>query len=164
MIRTRRFIIASFVASLVMLSFSNAPVHACTIGEYVSLEIPFNETKLSAANRLAIAKAVDEAKKWPDVQIQAVVMAGAYIGEKNLEELQDRRGEAVKAYLRQLGLKSDYIMIDPTTLTDEYIVRRPDGELAVRQIDIELTPLCKGSCAWMCSDPRVTPRSRVINP
>ncbi|HEY2020410.1 hypothetical protein [Paraburkholderia sp.] len=152
------------MAALATFFVSYAPVHACTIGEYVSLEVPFNKTKLSTADQRAIAKAVDEAKKWPDVQIQAVVMAGAYIGEKNLEELQDRRGEAVKAYPRQLGIKSDYIMIDPTTLTDGYIVKRPDGELAIRQIETELTPLCKGSCAWMCDDPRVTPRTRVINP
>ncbi|MEX3788576.1 hypothetical protein [Paraburkholderia sp. BR14374] len=156
---------AGAVAALLAISLCFfGSVRACTIGENVAIELPFNATALSTADRRAIAGAVGEAKKWPNVQIQAIVMAGAYIGERNLEELQDRRGQVVKAYLRKLGIRSEYIMIDPTTLTEGYVVKRPDGSPTVRQIEIELTPICKGSCAWMCDDPRVTPRSRVINP
>ncbi|EDZ99908.1 hypothetical protein BH160DRAFT_4764 [Burkholderia sp. H160] len=155
----------SVLAAVFAISFCfYGSVRACTIGENVALELPFNATVLSTADRRAIAEAVGAAKRWPNVQIQAIVMAGAYIGERNLEELQDRRGEVVKAYLRKLGIRSEYIMIDPTTLTEGYVVKRPDGSRTVRQIEIELTPICKGSCAWMCDDPRVTPHSRVINP
>jgi hypothetical protein len=122
----------------------------------VELELPFNTTALSAANRRLISDAIRKAKKWPDVQIQAVVTAGAYIGERDLDLLQDRRGEMVKAYLRKLGIPSKNIYVEPVTMTDGYVVKRTDGELAVRQIEIELSPMCKGGdCRWMCEDPRL---------
>lgn len=140
------------------------PVNACSIGEVAAIELPFDTVELSKENQRAIADAVEEAKKWPDVQIQAIVMAGAYIGEHNLDVLQARRGENVQAYLRKLGIRSENIYIVPKTLTDGFVVRRDDGEFAVRQIEVELHPICKDSCAWMCNDPRVTPRTRVINP
>ncbi|MGF6985600.1 hypothetical protein QFZ99_005141 [Paraburkholderia atlantica] len=140
------------------------PVNACTIGEVAAIELPFNTVELSMENRRAIAEAVEEANKWPDVQIQAIVMAGAYIGEHDLDVLQERRGENVQAYLRKLGIRSENIYIVPKTLTDGFVVKRADGELAVRQVEVELHPICKDSCAWMCDDPRVTPRTKVINP
>ncbi|NUX56242.1 hypothetical protein FSB65_22945 [Paraburkholderia sp. JPY418] len=126
--------------------------------------MPFNTTALSKDNRLSIQKAVKEAQKWPDVRIQAIVIAGAYIGERDLDILQDRRGEVVKGYLRKLGIPSPDIYIEPKTLTDVFAQKLPDGKIRVNQIEIELSPICKGSCEWMCDDPRVTPRSRVINP
>ncbi|APA89352.1 hypothetical protein BJG93_26965 [Paraburkholderia sprentiae WSM5005] len=120
--------------------------------------MPFNTTALSEGNRRLISDAVGKAKKWPDVQIQAIVIAGAYIGERDLDILQDRRGEVVKAYLRKLGILGKNIYVEPKTMTDVHVVRRSDGELAVRQIEIELTPLCKGGdCRWMCDDPRLWP-------
>ncbi|QVN22760.1 hypothetical protein JYG32_24745 [Burkholderia pyrrocinia] len=117
---------------------------------------------MSNTGRLAIANIVIEAKKWPDVEIQAVVIAGAYKSEKNVERLKEIRAENVKAYLRQLGIKSENILIDKKTFTDEMVVKHPDGTLTIHQIVIELTPICKGSCAWLCDDPRVTPTSKAI--
>ncbi|MGF6265539.1 hypothetical protein OKW34_004612 [Paraburkholderia youngii] len=136
----------------------------CRFVEHVELQLPFNTTALSKDNRLSIQKAVKEAQKWPDVRIQAIVIAGAYIGERDLDILQDRRGEVVKGYLRKLGIPSPDIYIEPKTLTDVFAQKLPDGKIRVNQIEIELSPICKGSCEWMCDDPRVTPRSRVINP
>jgi len=131
----------------------------------VELELPFNTTALSEANRRLISDAVSKAKKWPDVGIQAVVTAGAYIGERDLDVLQDRRGDVVEAYLRKLGIKRDNIYIVPTTMTDGYVVKRPDGEPAVRQIDIEISPICKnGDCRWMCDDPRLRSIPDPSNP
>jgi hypothetical protein len=143
---------------------SGRPAIACTIGEVTALELPFNTVELSKENKRAIAGAVDEAKKWPNVKIQAIVMAGAYIGEHDLDVLQERRGENVQAYLRKLGIRHENIYIVPKTLTDGFVVKRADDELAIRQIEVELHPICQGSCAWMCNDPRVTPRTKVINP
>jgi hypothetical protein len=125
-------------------------------------QLPFNATDISNANRIAIANIIVEAKKWPDVQIQAIVIAGAYKSESNVGRLKDVRAENVKLYLQQLGIKSGNILIDKKTFTDEMLVKHPDGTLTMHQIVVELTPICKGSCAWLCDDPRVAPTSRVV--
>nr|WP_057927546.1 hypothetical protein [Burkholderia ambifaria] len=136
---------------------------ACTIGEEAQVQFPFNTTTFSNADRIAIANSVIEAKKWPDVEIQATVISGAYIKEKNVEELKDARAENAKLYLQQLGISADHILIDKKTFTDEMVVKQPDGTVNVHQMIVELTPICKGSCAWMCDDPLVVPRSKAIN-
>lgn len=142
--------------------FSDA-ARACTIFEEMVTHLPFNTTDISNADRLVIASKFIEAKKWPDVQIQAVVIAGAYKGEHNIERLKEVRGENIKAYLQMLGIKSDNILIDKKTFTDEMVEKLPDGTLNVNQIVVEMTPLCKGSCARLCDDPRVTPHTKLIN-
>ncbi|WP_232071218.1 hypothetical protein [Paraburkholderia pallida] len=139
-----------------------ASASACTIGEEARVQLPLNTITLSNAGRLRIADSVIEAKKWPEVQIQAIVIAGAYVGERNIDRLKAARAENVKAYLQQLGIKTENILIDRKTFTDEMVMRRSDGTLDVHQIIVELTPICKGSCAWLCDDPRVTPHSRAI--
>ncbi|WP_175694066.1 hypothetical protein [Burkholderia ambifaria] len=136
---------------------------ACTIGEEARLQLPFNTTTLSNADRVTIADSVIEAKKWPNVEIQAIVIAGAFVYEKDIEKLKDMRGENVNEYLKQLGISADHILIDKKTFTDEMITRRADGTIKTNQIIVEFTPICKGSCAWMCDDPRVTPHSKLID-
>jgi hypothetical protein len=135
---------------------------ACTIGEEAQAHLPVNTTTLSNADRLAIANSVIEARKWPDVQIQAVVIAGAYIRERDIDRLKEARAENVRAYLQQLGIKNENILIDKKTFTDEMVNKRTDGTLDIHQIIVELTPICRGSCAWLCDDPRVTPHSKAI--
>ncbi|WP_075123047.1 hypothetical protein [Burkholderia paludis] len=136
---------------------------ACTIGEEARLQLPLNATTLSNADRVTIADSVIEAKKWPDVKIQAIVISGAFVHEKNIEKLKTMRGENIKDYLQQLGISADHIFIEKKTFTDEMITRLPDGTMKTNQIVVEFTPICKGSCAWMCNDPRVTPHSKLID-
>ncbi|WP_233465642.1 OmpA family protein [Burkholderia ambifaria] len=136
---------------------------ACTIGETAALHFPFNTTTLSNADRVAIANKVIEAKRWPNVEIRAIVIAGAYFQESNIEKLKNIRAVNVKYYLLQLGISAKNIYIDKRTFTDEVASKRPDGSIDIQQVIVEFTPICKGSCAWMCDDPRVTPHSRLIN-
>ncbi|MBN3787575.1 hypothetical protein [Burkholderia sp. Ac-20353] len=138
-----------------------APAHACTIGESVRIPLPLNSTDVTNSDRLKIADAVIEAKKWPDVEIQAVIISGAYTKERDGEHLKDERAKVASAYLKQLGIKNDNIIIDKKTFTDD-MVRKSDGKLDLYQIDIELAPLCRGGCQRLCDDPRVTPRSKAI--
>lgn len=150
------------IAALVASSCFCGSATACTIFEEAQARLPFNTTTLSNRDRLALADSVIAAKQWPDVQIRAVVIAGAYIRERNLDRLKEARAENVKAYLQQLGIESQNILIDRKTFTSEMVGKRPDNTIDVRQVLVELTPICKGSCAWMCDDPRVTPHSRAI--
>ncbi|APA84801.1 hypothetical protein BJG93_04955 [Paraburkholderia sprentiae WSM5005] len=152
------------IVALAILTCLYGSAGACTIGEEAEIALPFNTTALTNANRLAITDAVIEAKKWPDVQIQAVIVAGAYAVERNVDQLKEDRARNVKVYLQQLGIRSENILIEKHTFTDEMVVKRPDGTLSYRQVFVEFKPICNGSCAWMCGDPRVTPRSKVINP
>ncbi|KAG8154991.1 hypothetical protein BFF94_003430 [Burkholderia catarinensis] len=127
------------------------------------MQLPFNTTTLSNADRVTIVDSAIEAKKWPNVKIQAIIIAGAYVYEKNIEKLKNMRGENVKEYLQQLGISAENIYVEKKTFTDEMITRRPDGTIKTNQVIVEFTPICSGSCAWMCDDPRVTPHSKLIN-
>ncbi len=162
MIMSRGFRFFFLTLAVAVSAFLHRPAVACTVGEEVQAQLPFNTADISNADRLAIANIVIEAKKWPDVEIQAVVIVGAYKGEERVEWLKEVRAENVKAYLQQLGIKSGNILIDKKTFTDEMVVKHPDGMLTIHQIVVELTPICKGSCAWLCDDPRVTPTSKAI--
>ncbi|HHL4080158.1 hypothetical protein [Burkholderia sp. A2] len=146
-----------------LLSTLPGVANACTVSEEAQIQFPSNTTKFSNSDRVSIANIVIEAKKWPNVEIQAVVIAGAYIKEKNIEKLKDERAENAKSYLQNLGIDTKNILIDKKTFTDEMVVKQPDGTINVHQMIVELTPICKGSCAWMCDDPRVTLRSKSIN-
>lgn len=134
---------------------------ACTISESMETRLPFNAVELTNRDRLSIANIVLEAKKWPDVDIQAVIIAGAYVGEKDRERLKSERGELVKSYLVQLGINPQNVLIEPKVFTNE-MVKNEDGTLNLHQISIELVPLCKGGCERLCDDPRITPHSRSI--
>jgi hypothetical protein len=68
----------------------------------------------------------------------------------------------VRLFLQQLGIKYQNIVIDKKTFTDEIAVKHSDGTLTVHQIVVELTPICKGGCASLCDDLRVTPTSKAI--
>ncbi|WP_241239129.1 hypothetical protein [Burkholderia stagnalis] len=154
----------SFVVTLLVTAtaFLSAPVVACTIGESMQAQLPPNATDISNKDRVAIADIVIEAKKWPDVEIQAIAIAGAYKFEKNIEQLKNARAANVETYLRQLGIKEGNILIDKRTFPDDMVIKHPNGTINIHQIIVELTPICKGSCAWLCDDPRVTPTSKAI--
>ncbi|MCC8392711.1 hypothetical protein LJ656_08935 [Paraburkholderia sp. MMS20-SJTR3] len=129
------------------------PSTACRFLKNMGFELPFNTIELTKEDMVIIADAVEDTKTWPSpaVGIQATVSAGAYIGERDLDVLKKRRGDAIKAYLMELGIPSRNIYVDPVVMTDDVVFRRADGGLAVQQIAIELAPICKGgSCAWMC--------------
>ncbi|ORT85641.1 hypothetical protein B7G54_13805 [Burkholderia puraquae] len=155
-------IIRSASAMLALFAYVGiTPSHACTIGESVRIPLPLNSIDVSNADRLRIADAVIEAKKWPGVEIQAVVISGAYTKERSGELIKDKRAMGAVAYLKQLGIKNENIIVEKKTFTND-MVRKRDGTLDLYQIDIELAPLCRGGCQRLCDDPRVTPRSRAI--
>jgi hypothetical protein len=137
---------------------------ACTVYEDMQTHLPFNTTNISNADRLLIADKVIAAKRWPDVEILAVIIAAAYTGERSIERLKQARGENVKAYLESLGIKDKNIYIKKLTYSDQMMSTGVDGKPIINQISIELTPLCEGEggCARLCGDPHVTPHSRLI--
>jgi hypothetical protein len=129
----------------------------------MATHVPFGATDISNADRLVIANMYIEAKKWPDVQIRAEVIAATYKGEQHLERLKELRGKNVKAYLLALGVKNENILIDKKTFTDQMAERAPDGSIIVEQVEVALTPLFDGGCARLGNDPRVTLNSKLIN-
>jgi hypothetical protein len=149
------------LAPVIATSLISTEVRACTISESMETRLPFDAIELSNKDRLLIANLVLEARNWPDVDIQGVVTAGAYVREKNGQKLKNERGALVRSYLIQLGIQPQNTLIEPKTFTDE-MVRNTDGTLNLHQISIELVPLCKGSCERLCDDPRVIPHSRAI--
>jgi hypothetical protein len=114
------------------------------------MEFPFNIATLSDKQLKEIRTAYEETRTWPKVEIQIFITAGAYTGESDLETLKELRGKAAKAYLTELGVRSENIYVGTKTMTDYFVVTRPNGEPVVRAIDIELTPICGGDCQWMC--------------
>jgi len=157
----KKLISTCFISIAVATTFLSMQARACTISESMETRLPFNAVELTNRDRLSIANIVLAAKKWPDVDIQAVIIAGAYVGEKDRERLKSERGELVKSYLVQLGINPQNVLIEPKVFTNE-MVKNEDGTLNLHQISIELVPLCKGGCERLCDDPRITPHSRSI--
>jgi hypothetical protein len=161
-VKSKRFI-ALFLTVIAVTPWLSGTTLACKIGENMGTQLPFDSIDISNADRLVIANMYIEAKKWPDVRIRAEVIAGAYKSEHNIERLKEVRGENVRAYLLALGIKSENILIVKKTFTDAMATKAPDGSVTVEQIWIGLAPLCEGSCARLCDDPRVIPKSKLIN-
>jgi hypothetical protein len=158
----RKLLMWVILTAMAATSLFSAIAGACTIGEDMSTQVPFGATDISNADRLVIANMYIKAKTWPNVQIRAEVIAGAYKSERPLERLKAVRGENIRAYLLMLGIKPENILIDTKTFTDAMTSRASDGSLVVEQIVVGLTPLCEGSCARLCNDPRVTPNTKLI--
>jgi len=149
--------IIAFICSVAM--FQQAL--ACTISEDMYESVPVNYRGIPNSSRLKIADMVLNAKLWPDVEIQAQVVSNAYVGEKDAEALAKSRGDQLRDFLIQLGLKPKYIYVDT------HIVRVPypadsTGPGGYMQLGVSLMPLCSGGCDRLCNDPRVTPNSKAI--
>ncbi|WP_334070136.1 hypothetical protein [Burkholderia ambifaria] len=138
---------------LTLTSLLSGAVLACTIGEEAQVQLPFNTTTFSNADRIAIANSVIEAKKWPDVKIQAVVIAGAYIHENDIERLKNVRADNAKAYLQQLGIESTVLALScaHTALACDGPSNMPGWDFDVRfdkdSSDLSIAELAKLS-AW----------------
>ncbi|WP_152036627.1 hypothetical protein [Burkholderia pyrrocinia] len=135
---------------------------ACTISENMLESVPLNYAGIPNAYRLKMTDMVLAARRWPDVEIQAQIIASAYAGEHNALRLAQSRGEQLKNFLMQLGIKSQYIYVDTHINRTVYPVDST-GHGGYLQLGVSLLPLCKNGCERLCNDPRVTPTTKLIN-
>ncbi|WP_157376203.1 hypothetical protein [Burkholderia ubonensis] len=154
----RKYILTVFL--IFGLSFFQQVV-ACTISEDVVESVPLNYQGIPNSYRLKMVDAVLNARRWPDVDIQAQIVASAFVGENGPNELAESRGWQLRDFLIQLGIKRQYIYIDTHVMRSPY-ERDSTGNGGYLQLGASLLPLCKGGCERLCNDPRVTPNSRVI--
>ncbi|WP_198389107.1 hypothetical protein [Burkholderia ubonensis] len=136
-------------------------VVACTISEDIVESVPLNYQGIPNSYRLKMVDLVLNARRWPDVEIQAQVVANAFVGENSPKELAESRGWQLGDFLIQLGIKRKYIYVDTHVIRSPY-ERDSTGNGGYLQLGVSLLPLCKGGCERLCNDPRVTPNSRVI--
>ncbi|NUY01057.1 hypothetical protein [Paraburkholderia youngii] len=134
---------------------------ACTISEDLTESVPLNYQGIPNSYRLKMVDLVSNARRWPDVEIQAQIVTNAYVGEKNAEELAKSRGQQLKEFLIQIGVKSQYIYVD-THLEGAPYPQDNSGFNGYLQLSVGLMPLCKGGCERLCDDPRITPTSKAI--
>ncbi|WP_126285893.1 hypothetical protein [Burkholderia stagnalis] len=136
-------------------------VVACTISEGVVESVPLNYQGIPNSYRLKMVDMVLNARRWPDVEIQAQVVANAFVGESSPKELAESRGRQLRDFLIQLGIRRQYIYVDTHVLSLPY-ERDSTGNGGYLQLGVSLLPLCKGGCERLCNDPRVTPNSKAI--
>ncbi|WP_157663565.1 hypothetical protein [Burkholderia ubonensis] len=136
-------------------------VIACTISEDIVESVPLNYQGIPNSYRLKMVDLVLNARRWPDVEIQAQVVANAFVSENSPKELAESRGWQLRDFLIQLGIKRKYIYVDTHVIRSPY-ERDSTGNGGYLQLGVSLLPLCKGGCERLCNDPRVTPNSRVI--
>ncbi|WP_157655605.1 hypothetical protein [Burkholderia ubonensis] len=140
--------------------FVSCYADACTISEDMESSLPINSIEISNKDRLRIVDMVLSARKWPDVEIRGIVYAGGYVSERNPNALATERAKLLKDYLIQLGIKEGNIWVDTR------IIKKPDvsmnGRKELNQVSVTLVPICDGSCARLCDDPRVTPTTKAI--
>ncbi|SAK84473.1 hypothetical protein AWB75_05544 [Caballeronia catudaia] len=101
------------------------------------------------------------ARGWPDTEIRGVIQAAAYVREDHPNELVKQRGERLKRYLLQLGLKEENFWMEPHVLTEEE-AHDSHGDLNINQLGVTLYPICEGGCDRLCNDPHVTPVMKTI--
>ncbi|WP_429290912.1 hypothetical protein [Paraburkholderia sp. CI3] len=134
---------------------------ACTISEDLTESVPLNYQGIPNAYRLKMMSMVLNARQWPNVEIQAQIVANAYVGEANAKELAESRGKLLKEFLIELGIKPQYIYVDSHLEKLPY-PKDSTGRSGYLQLSVGLMPLCKGGCQRLCDDPRVTPTSKAI--
>ncbi|SPB15400.1 hypothetical protein NOV72_02626 [Caballeronia novacaledonica] len=134
---------------------------ACTVFEFMQSEIPLNSTEIPNTFRVELVEMMIKARTWPDTEIRGVVQPRAYRNEKNPKTLLEQRGASLKRYLLQLGVKEENVWMEPLVL-DEREARNAKGKPDIHQLNVTLYPICEGSCARLCNDPRVTPVSKAI--
>ncbi|WP_371881817.1 hypothetical protein [Caballeronia sp. S22] len=145
---------------LALLLFSGSAI-SCQVLEFMESRIPLNSVKIPNSDRVKIAEMVIEARKWPDTQIRGVVQPAAYVHERNPEELVKKRGENLKTYLSQLGIREENFWIEPHVLSEEE-AHDSSGNLDIHQLGVTLYPICEGGCDRLCNDPRVKPVIKAI--
>ena len=146
--------------SLVLGLMSHAAV-GCTIFEFMESRIPLNSVEIPNVDRVKIAEMVIKARTWPDTEIRGVVQPAAYIHERNPTVLVKERGDNLKAYLLQLGVKEENFWIEPR-IVKESEARDAHGNLDIHQLGVTLFPICEGGCGRLCNDPRVTPVTKAV--
>ncbi|MDP9587347.1 UNVERIFIED_ORG: hypothetical protein J2791_006681 [Burkholderia contaminans] len=134
---------------------------ACTISENLLESVPLDYPGIPNAYRIKMADMVLAARRWPDVEVQAQIVASAYIAENNASSLAKSRGEQLKGFLTQLGIKPQYIYVDTHVNRTVYPVDST-GHGGYLQLGVSLLPLCKNGCDNLCNDSRVTPTTRLI--
>ncbi|MCC8396212.1 hypothetical protein LJ656_26845 [Paraburkholderia sp. MMS20-SJTR3] len=134
---------------------------ACTIFESAITSVPLNYTGIPNSYRMQIAGIVLNARKWPDVEIQAEIIASAATAEKKPRQLAQLRGDEIRDFLIQLGVEAQHIYIDTHVMT-EPLPSDSTGPGGYKQLRVSLMPFCKNGCQNLCDDPRITPTSRAI--
>ncbi|MBP0717803.1 hypothetical protein ABXK61_31505 [Burkholderia sola] len=149
-----------FAGAVLMGSSLTSHVNACTISENLLESVPLDYPGIPNAYRIKMVDMVLAARQWPDVDVQAQIVASAYISEKDASSLAKSRGEQLKRFLMQLGLKSQYIYVDTHVNRTVYPVDST-GHGGYLQLGVSLLPLCKSGCDSLCNDARFVPSTKL---
>ncbi|WP_174970627.1 hypothetical protein [Burkholderia lata] len=125
---------------------------ACTISEHMLESVPLNYPGIPNAYRIKIVDMVLAARQWPDVEVQAQIIASAYVGERNSLNLAKSRGDQLKDFLIQLGIKPQYIYVDTHVNRITYPIDST-GHGGYLQLGVSLLPFCKNGCENLCDAP-----------
>ncbi|WP_439891584.1 hypothetical protein ACS7SF_02790 [Ralstonia sp. 25C] len=104
-----------------------------------------------------------EARKWPDADIIAEIVTNAAAEEDNPSALAKSRGEQLRDFFIQLGIKPEHVFVSSSQILDKpFPFDRHTGRGGYLQLAVSLSPWCHHGCQHLCDDPRVTPTTRVI--
>jgi len=149
-----------FAAKLTCMLFIQH-ANACTVSENILESTPLNYASTQNEYRLKMADMVLAARQWPNVEIQAQIIASAYVGEDNTSKLAKSRGEQLKDFLIKLGINPQPIYVDTHVNRTAYPVDST-GHGGHLQLGVSLLPFCKNGCNNLCDDLRVTPTTKSI--
>ncbi|WP_175951191.1 hypothetical protein [Burkholderia sp. BCC0405] len=135
--------------------------NACTVSENILESVPLNYASIPNEYRLKMVDMVLAARQWPNVEIQAQIIASAYVGEDNASKLAKSRGEQLKDFLIKLGINPQHIYVDTRVNRTAYPVDST-GHAGHLQLGVSLLPFCKNGCDNLCDDLRVTPTTKSI--
>ncbi|MCA8093114.1 hypothetical protein LGM65_19860 [Burkholderia anthina] len=134
---------------------------ACTISENILESVPLNYPGIPNSYRIKIVDMVLAARQWPDVEVQAQIIASAYVDERAPLNLAKSRGNQLKDFLIQLGIKPQYIHVDTHVNRTTYPIDST-GHGGYLQLGVSLLPFCKNGCGNLCDATRVSPATKLI--
>jgi hypothetical protein len=128
------------------------PLFACKVYVDFSARVPFNAVQIENTDRVKLADAVVRARTWPDVEIGANISAPAFATESDPRGLSEARARSIKTYLMQLGLDERNISYEPIVVAKP-VAKDKEGLEPLREIYVEIVPVCRGSCEALCANP-----------
>ncbi|NHV27288.1 hypothetical protein [Burkholderia sp. D-99] len=124
---------------------------ACKILLTDGMQLPMNSSEISNADRLSVVRHYLTSREWTREGATASVEAAAYDSEHNPMQLARQRGDRMRSFLVQLGMRHEDIYVS------ERIVSRRNGKLDpddAKQLWVQFVPKCPpAGCQSLCNSP-----------
>lgn len=125
--------------------------NACVVSLMDNMQLPLNSSDIGNSNRLSIVRHYLAAREWTTEGATVQIEAAAFNSENNPERLAKARGEDMKSFLVNLGMRPDDVHIQERIIATRNRATDPDDD---KQIRVAFYPKCPPTgCQDLCNEP-----------